>query len=159
MSGDTPVNALLVIDHPGRDDDPHNAIRLEILDGPNPDRDADGWEHYAYKVRLHFDGRTLDSPWRQGTGITEDPSAEEVLDSMLMDAGGFDNSDGFEEWAGEYGYDTDSRKAESTYRITGDQTRRLADLLGPLYDRAVFPTDHADSEEVARRLVRSGRVV
>jgi hypothetical protein len=42
------------------------------------------------------------------------PSAAEVLGCVARDAEA--QSMTFDEWAGEYGYDTDSRKAEDTYR-------------------------------------------
>ena len=43
------------------------------------------------------------------------PKAADVMHSLIMDSDVF-NSSGFEDWAANYGYDTDSRKAESIYR-------------------------------------------
>jgi hypothetical protein len=107
-----------------------DAITLEVIDVPSRERDADGWDHWSYRVRLRFEGRQLTSPWRQGTGITTDPTAEAVLESMLSDAAGYDNSRGFEDWAAEYGYDPDSRAAEAIYRAVERQTHKLAQFLG-----------------------------
>lgn len=76
-------------------------VTLSIIDGPNYRRDEDGWEHNAYTVELRFQGRKMRSPWRQGLGITEDPSAESVLESLFLDASGYDNAADFEDWAGE----------------------------------------------------------
>lgn len=42
------------------------------------------------------------------------PTATSALSCLLMDAEAFGFT--FEEWASEFGYDTDSRKAEATYR-------------------------------------------
>lgn len=42
------------------------------------------------------------------------PSILDVIHSLLMD--GDVNGQSFEEWASNYGYDTDSRKAEQSYR-------------------------------------------
>lgn len=127
---------------------------LDILEGPDWRQDEDGWEHNAYKVRLSYDGRRLTVPWRAGLGITEAPSARDVLEALLMDAAGYENAPSFEEWAEEYGYDEDSRKAEATYRAVERQTRGLKRLLSDDYDAAVFPTeaDGYDTERVARRL-------
>lgn len=43
------------------------------------------------------------------------PTVVDVLASLCLDAGALDYA-GFEDWASEYGYDTDSRKANSVYR-------------------------------------------
>lgn len=106
------------------------AVRVEIVDGPDCQRDADGWEHYAYTLRLHYRGRSMLTPWRQGLGITEDPSADDVLESLALDASGLDGADGFEDWAAEYGCDPDSRKAERIYRQVEQLAAELRRLLG-----------------------------
>jgi hypothetical protein len=43
------------------------------------------------------------------------PETRDVISSLLMD-GDVVQYGGFEDWASNYGYDTDSRKAEQTYR-------------------------------------------
>jgi hypothetical protein len=113
-------------------------IVVEIVDGPNLG-DDDGWTHYAFRLRLKYDGRTMTVPWRQGIGIQTNPTAEDVMESLLSDAAGFDNARSFEDWAAEYGYDTDSRKAEKIYRSVETQTIKLARFLGNEYQSAVFP--------------------
>lgn len=47
-----------------------------------------------------------------------------VLDADVIDAGGFEN------WAADHGYDTDSRKAEATYRACLDTALKLRTGLG-----------------------------
>lgn len=47
-----------------------------------------------------------------------------TLDSSVLDAGGF------EEWAGDFGYDTDSRAAEATYRACLDIALKLRGAIG-----------------------------
>jgi hypothetical protein len=44
-----------------------------------------------------------------------EPKLADVVESLLSDAGVLDYAT-FEEWAGEFGFDVDSRKAERTYR-------------------------------------------
>lgn len=80
-------------------------------------RDGDGWEHFAYVVQLETDDHDMSVPWMQGLGITENPAnqAAEIVDSLISDVWGYQQAGSFEEWAGEYGYDTDSRKAEKIY--------------------------------------------
>jgi hypothetical protein len=67
--------------------------------------------------------------WEQDT-MPEPPSLIEVLDCLAMDANGIENASSFEDWCGEYGYDTDSRKAEKTYRICARQVEKLRAMLG-----------------------------
>jgi len=43
------------------------------------------------------------------------PTLAEVLGSLIMDGSADFNAQSFEDWASEYGYDTDSRKAEGIY--------------------------------------------
>lgn len=116
-----------------------DSLGVEIVEGPEYRRDDEGWEHNAYRLRLWYAGRRMTVPWMQGLGITDDPRAEDVMENLLLDAASFDNARDFEDWAAEYGYDTDSRKAEKLYRRVGAQTYKLARLLGDDFDRLVFP--------------------
>lgn len=58
-----------------------------------------------------------------------EPSPLDVIHSLVIDAGVLDASS-FEEWAGEYGYDIDSRKAEITYRACLDIALKLRNGIG-----------------------------
>jgi hypothetical protein len=80
--------------------------------------DADGWEHQRFTVWFVYtdtngDERKLTSSWRQGIGIDHEPRPADVLSSLLLDVTSADQS--FEDWASDFGYDDDSRKAEATY--------------------------------------------
>lgn len=57
------------------------------------------------------------------------PKLLDVLYCLVQDASVLD-SGGFEEWASDCGYDTDSRSAEKTYRQCIDQSLQLRNLLG-----------------------------
>ena len=57
------------------------------------------------------------------------PSIADVLSCLLLDASAIDAGT-FEEWASECGYDTDSRKAEVTYRECVDHGLKLRAMLG-----------------------------
>ena len=48
---------------------------------------------------------------------------------MLRDGEAFFNAQSFEDWASEYGYDSDSRKAEAVYRACDNIGRTLAQKL------------------------------
>lgn len=54
------------------------------------------------------------------------PKLDEVLHSLLADGECFFQARSFEDWAGDFGYDPDSRKAEVIYRECDSIGRRLA---------------------------------
>lgn len=58
----------------------------------------------------------------------EPPTLAEVLDCMASDALCLGMT--FEEWADEFGYDADSRKAEQTFNRCVEQSKSLRLLLG-----------------------------
>ena len=69
-------------------------------------------------------------PFSQGSAHTKPPTIEDVLDCLASDASGVENSRSFEDWAGDYGYDTGSRKAEKIYLTCMRQAAELQQLLG-----------------------------
>jgi hypothetical protein len=54
------------------------------------------------------------------------PDLASVLHSLLSDGDAFFNAQTFEDWASDLGYDTDSRKAESIYRLCDETGRKLS---------------------------------
>ena len=91
-----------------------------------------GWMHHAYKVGFQFKttggpAETIAFDWKQGTGCKEKPDPAEVLARVCED---YQSAKGrtFEDWAGEYGYDTDSRAAEKIFRACMAQGEKLARL-------------------------------
>lgn len=103
------------------------------------DRRSDGTNWY--RVTLAYDGRTMTVPFGMGSALTDDPGADDVLNCLASDASGYENARSFEEWAGEYGYDTDSRKAERTYQQVKEQTEQLRRFLGDQFDAYVWDTE------------------
>jgi hypothetical protein len=74
--------------------------------------------------------------------FTQVPTAAEVLDCLASDAAGFENARSFEEWASEYGYDTDSRKAERAYKAISRQAAKLRALFGDAnYETLLWNTE------------------
>lgn len=57
------------------------------------------------------------------------PTAASVLYCLLSDAAAIDQS--FDDWAGDFGYDTDSRKALATYEACCDTGRELRRIFTP----------------------------
>lgn len=109
-------------------------LRVEILSGPDANTDEYNWQYHAYTLKLTNGelGTKMTIPWRQGIGITDDPSdrPELVFECLIIDAWGYLQAQSFEDWAGEYGYDTDSRKAEQMYRELEARTTAFLDFIG-----------------------------
>jgi hypothetical protein len=100
-------------------------------------RDA---RHFTCTLR---NGRKrLSIPFSQGSAFTEEPTAEDVLNCLALDAAGLENSPNFDDWASEYGYDADSRRAEKTFKTVERQAAKLMAFLGAdAYDRLVWHTE------------------
>jgi hypothetical protein len=95
-----------------------------------------------WRVTLRMDGRDLTLPFGMGYGLTGKPTAADVLECLLSDASGIENARGdFEEWASEYGYDTDSRKAYAYYQQAEKQTELLSYFLGDKYHAYLWDTE------------------
>jgi hypothetical protein len=58
------------------------------------------------------------------------PSLADVMHSLLSDGSPFFDAESFEDWAGNLGYDPDSRKAESIYRECDRTGRAMQGALG-----------------------------
>lgn len=112
----------------------NHGITVEVLSGPDWATDEEGWEHYKYEVKLINPrlGTEMVVPWMTGVAITEGPDErpEVVIDSLVCDGWGYQNVDGFEDWADEYGYDADSRKAEKVYQAVGKIAQDFITFIG-----------------------------
>ncbi len=90
-----------------------------------PQTDDTGWKHFLFTVVITLGkGHPFSTPFRMGVAHTAPPDELDVLHSLLLDASCSDQS--FEDWCGEFGYDTDSRKAETTWK----ECRKIGDWLG-----------------------------
>lgn len=114
-------------------------------DHPTPDnfRDSNPWT-----IELRYDGRKMTTPFYTGSALGE-PSLADVMECLASDASTVENSRGFEDWAEDLGYDTDSRSAEATYQACVKQTDKLRRLLGSDFEEIVF-TD----EDTMRKYVK-----
>lgn len=99
-----------------------------------------------FECTIEFEGRGYHEPltvyFSQGSAHKKPPTLADVLDCLASDASGVDNARSFEDWASEYGYDTDSRKAERTYHICEKQAQDLKALLGQdAYNQLLYDTE------------------
>lgn len=65
---------------------------------------------------------------RFGRQSVPPPALRDVLYSLVLDAEALDMS--FDDWCETFGYDTDSRKAEATYRMCCELGHQLAAIIG-----------------------------
>jgi hypothetical protein len=99
---------------------------------PNMDGDMDHWKVTLRRRAAGLRGRpivaaTMTTYFSQGYGHNgATPTVDSVLDCLGSDASAADES--FEDFCSNFGYDTDSRKAEKTYNAckrSGDKLRRF----------------------------------
>jgi len=95
----------------------------------------DEWQQNSngYSCTLAYKKRRMKLDFFMGSAIAHPPTSSDVLDVLLSDASTVENASSFEDWAGELGYDVDSRTAEKIYRAVSRQTQKLRDLLGDDY--------------------------
>lgn len=87
-----------------------------------------------WKVTLHFGRRRMTVDYHMGSGHNgAEPTVNDVLDNLLSDASGVDNAQDFADWASEYGYDEDSRKAEQMYKACQREAAKVRRFLGEHY--------------------------
>ena len=120
-------------------------------------REKDAWPHDAWRATLTYQGRTYSTDYKTGIGhrtsarneahgFYDGPEtarkgieAASVLYCLFSDASSACET--FEEWCGDMGYDSDSRKALDTY-LTCQGTRKALQKL--------FGADYSTVEEETR---------
>jgi hypothetical protein len=108
-----------------------NHVRMEMAHWyENPNMiDSQNMDHW--KCMLKCKGHQMTVYFSQGYGHNGAcPNLKDVLDCLASDSVGVENAGSFEEWAREYGYDTDSRKAEAIFNTCKIQSTKLRALLG-----------------------------
>jgi hypothetical protein len=83
-----------------------------------------------WKCSLKCGAEVFTVPFSQGSAHTSEPTVEDVLDCWASECAAFDGAADFEDWADEFGYDTDSRQAEKLYNTCKKQSYELFRLLG-----------------------------
>ena len=98
-------------------------------------------DHWKCVVRMA--GKRMTVTFSQGYGHKgAEPELSNVLDCLASDAAEIDNNPSFDDWASEYGYDADSRKAEKTFKACEHEAKRLQNFLGDdLYQQLLWNTE------------------
>jgi hypothetical protein len=90
---------------------------------------------YEHRQMLDFEcengkaARYRESIGVVGGSLPINPDPVDVIHSLVMDAGVIDYAR-YEDWASEFGYDPDSRKAETTYRACLQHALALREAVG-----------------------------
>ncbi len=104
----------------------------------------------GYTITLRYQGRQFTTPFWTGSAHAW-PSTSDVVNCLISDcsmlASYGDNPPSFEEWAADYGYDSESRSAEKTYRDVIAQGERVRRLLGDDYE-VICAMDEDEIERV-----------
>ena len=99
-------------------------------EGADPEERKWADESYHYKCIIKKPRKTFSVYFSMGSANQDPPKLSEVLDNLASEASGFENNPDFESWAGEYGYDPDSRKAERIFRMIETESNKLKQFLG-----------------------------
>jgi hypothetical protein len=121
-----------------------NAITMDCeRTSENPFYEGDSYTMNHYRCTLKIGTQRMTVFFSMGLGLAGEPDLASVLDCLASDASEWENSKGdFEEWANEYGYDPDSRRAERIYRNVEMQSRKLESFLGEeLYKQLIWETE------------------
>jgi hypothetical protein len=113
-----------------------------VDDNPNMAGDDD-WKRTAthWKCIIRRGNKQMTVYFSQGSAHTKEPTLTDILDCIASDAAGIDNASGFEDWCSEYGYDTDSRKAERTYNVCVKQAEALKRMFGEDFKTLLYDTE------------------
>jgi hypothetical protein len=108
----------------------------------NPNMDDYRMDHW--RCYLRCDSRRMSIVFSMGVGHRgKQPHVTDVLDCLASDAAGIVNSPRFEDWCGDYGYDSDSRKALRTFKTCERAAASLRRLLGSsaAFETLLFHTE------------------
>lgn len=96
------------------------------------------WQQHAngFRCTLHYQGRQYTFDFWQGVAISGEPDAEGCLDCLLSDAQSGEQD--FEEFCSEFGYDTDSRSAEATWKACKKTATAMRRLLGADFEAFLY---------------------
>jgi hypothetical protein len=107
----------------------NHGFAMSVKEGA-PAPDWDNFDGTSWTVTLRRLGHAYTLFFHQGSAHKESPSIEDVVNCVLLDVAGYLNARSFEDWAAEYGYDTDSRRAQKVYKAVGKQAVGMRQLIG-----------------------------
>lgn len=110
-----------------------SAVQIKArTDRHNQTKEEKKWHDTATHLHVTLtnkEGEARSWEYSMGSGHKGEPSMSGVLESLQCDASGR-TGQSFEDWCSEYGYDTDSKRAEAMYNACGQTAFKLRSLLG-----------------------------
>ncbi len=113
----------------------HLRIMTDYMQGIGhvPEDSADLFKRYGHSCSIARDAyeRQIAQTGKYGPFHSRPlppPALRDVLYSLMSDGAASETT--FEEWASEYGYGTDSRKAEEMYRTCDEHGKKLTRMIG-----------------------------
>ncbi len=87
-----------------------------------------------WTVVLKLGRRQMAISWWTGLGLTDEPTAQDVLEYLLLEASSVESSHDFKDWCVNRGVDAQIRNEERVYQAQVRQTEKLREFLGDKYD-------------------------
>lgn len=116
-------------------------FKFEQID-ERPDKDEWSAEATHWVVWIQVGKRRFKTYYSQGSAYTGEPKPEDVLECLVSDAQAAGPETSFENFCDDFGYDTDSRKAERVYKACQRTGKHLKRLLGEeAYDTLLWQTE------------------
>lgn len=114
-------------------------LTIDAVPGEARDGTVGFWAVHNWRVTLKLGRKRLSTDYFGGSQVF-DPSAADVLYALLLDARV--GSQPFADYCADFGLDTDSRKAEATWRKCRATARKLRRFLGPDLVQALSQLEH-----------------
>ena len=105
--------------------------KIKVFANPHMEDTGHKMNHWQVKLgKLTHPNDEMIVHFSMGLAHKKPPSTVDVLDCLASDAASIENASGFEDWASEFGYDTDSRRAQRTFEVCSEQSDALRKFLG-----------------------------
>ena len=129
----------------------------DVSSGNNGEHPSSPYPMNPWTVVLTLEQRQMAIFWWTGRALAGDPTAQDVLEHLLLDASSVERSPDFKAWCADHGFTEGSRQEERLYQAHVRQTGKLREFLGEKYD--TYLQTWAATEEVSMRdmAVRYGR--
>ena len=125
------TSVLVKDDFDGRDGQSHWKVTI-TRNGKSFDIDYSmgcAHRHYRNGKKIQLGGRLTNDRWTANkASIPDKPNLRDILHCVVSDAQSVAYGPSLEDWCGEFGYDTDSRKAERAYNACRDEYFALVRL-------------------------------
>lgn len=102
-------------------------VTMRAMRAERPDASEWGEAASHWRVTLKRNGKSYSTHYSMGAALTGSPELCDVLYCLISDAESAGES--FDDWCANFGYDTDSRKAERTWKAC----KRVAASLSRLF--------------------------